>query len=170
MQDGEIRQLAVKIVSAQYEWTEHPRTGRRLPVVRAWKETFHAPVDRRCKAEDDECEVQLIWEFVKKNCRYVFDPTDADFFATARATLEAGGGDCDDFVILFGALLTSIGFQCVARVISTKEAPSQWSHTYPLVGLPKDNPTGWVPLDATVPESEPGWQFPGMARYRDYPL
>jgi hypothetical protein len=169
MLDGQTRQLAVKIVSGVYDTVVDGR-GRSERVIRAWDRQFRAPEGKICKTRDEECEIERIWDFMVLNCRYVYDPVDIDTFATLKETLDAGGGDCDDTTIAFAALLGSIGFHVVGRVVSTKDNPSQWVHIYPMVGLPKDDPTAWVPLDMTVEGVKPGWQFPNIAETRDYAL
>jgi hypothetical protein len=75
---------------------------------------------------------------------------------------------CDDLDIVFEALLHLIGFPTKARVVSVNAAPSEWVHVYPLVGLPKDNPDLWVPLDCTVTGAEPGWEYEDIAKRKDF--
>jgi transglutaminase-like putative cysteine protease len=77
---------------------------------------------------------------------------------------------CDDQTILLAALLKSIGFFVKGRVISTRDNPDEWVHVYAVVGMPKDNPKKWVPLDPTFSGATPGWQYPGIAKYVDYDL
>lgn len=157
LQDAEVRQLAVKIVSCHSD------------DLVAWGKRFHPP--EVCPApRDEEAEVAAIWDFVVLNCRYVYDPLEVDTFATVEHTLDAGGGDCDDLTIVFAALLKSVGFHVQARVISTRADPQTWAHIYPLVGLSKDNPRAWVPLDATVNGAIPGWEYEEIGQKKDYPL
>lgn len=170
LRDPETRQLAVKIVSGSFDYQRDPRTGREVAVVRAWGKSFIAPPGETCPPRSDECEVEACWDFVCLNVRYVYDITDVDTFATAKATLDAGGGDCDDGCILFASLLKALGFTVAARVIATKDNPSEWIHVYSMCGIPKDNPQKFVPLDWTVSGKYPGWEFGGIAATRDYIL
>jgi hypothetical protein len=78
--------------------------------------------------------------------------------------------NCDGLTVAFAALLKTIGFTVSGRVISVRENPDQPVHIYPMVGLPKDDPRRWVPLDATVEGAVPGWQYPGIAQHKDYLL
>lgn len=94
VRDPELRQLAVKIVSGSYVWKRNPRTGKDEPYIKAWNSYFVVPPDEDCPPRDDQCEVIRIWNFVVRNFRYVYDPSSIDTFATAKASLEAGGGDC----------------------------------------------------------------------------
>lgn len=173
LEDPETRQLAVKIVSGNYDEREirHPRTGRRevVPVVTAWGRVFLAPDMPQCEPRDEQCELERIWEFAVLNVRYVYDPDEIDFFATAKETLIAGGGDCDDLTILIDSLGKAIGFKAAARVVSVPEDPNEWVHIFPLLGMcSKDNPKYWVPMDTTVTGARPGWQYPDIAKHRDY--
>jgi len=168
--DGETRRLAAAIVSGAYDYSRDPRTGASVPIVEAWGHKFRAPPGDGCKARDSACEIGKIWDFLVINVRYTEDPTDYDTFQTLRETLLMGGGDCDCAVVSFGALLKSLGYRVAARVISTKDAPRDFVHVYPLVGLPKENPTQWVPLDITVDGSYPGWQYARIGKARDYKI
>jgi hypothetical protein len=78
--------------------------------------------------------------------------------------------NCDDLTIAFATLLGSIGFTVIGRVISTNDAPKEWAHIFPVVGVPKDNPTKWIPLDASVQGATPGWSYPDTAEFVDYNL
>ncbi len=175
LKDAETRKLAVKIVSGQFEWHEHRnrQTGKRedVPMVEAWGRWYLAPRMPQCEPRDEKCELERIWEFAVLNVRYVYDPDEIDFFATAKETLEAGGGDCDDLTILIAALGKAIGFKSAARVVATNDAPDEWVHVYPLLGLEsKDDPAWWVPMDTTVSGAKPGWQYPDIAKHADYEM
>lgn len=171
LQDPETRQLAVRLVSGNYDYTRHPVSGRQIPVVRAWGRYYYAPEGGRCEPRDDECEIKRIWDFVVLNFRYTYDPRKIDFFATVQASLEAGGGDCDDATIVIDALGEAIGFATVARVIAPSDAPNEWQHVYPMLGCcTKDHPTAYVPMDMTVKGSSPGWQYPDVAKHADFEM
>jgi hypothetical protein len=169
LRDPASRQLAVQIVS-DAAWRA-PRPGD-IPHLEAWGTRLKVPDAGQtpCPPRNDLCEVGKVWNFLVENCYYVFDIADVDTFATLRYTLEAGGGDCDDATIGFATLLGAVGFHVAGRVISTLEAPREWVHIYPLVGLPKERPEWWMPLDITVKGAVPGWQFDQIAKVRDYML
>lgn len=170
LRDPESRQLAVKIVSDKTTYLRVNGMDQRR--IEAWGDYFMPPDEgmQPCPPRNDECEIGKIWNFLVENVRYVFDITNVDTFATLKATLGAGGGDCDDATIAFATLLGAVGFHVAARVISTIEAPREWVHIYPLVGLPKATPQWWLPLDITVTGAVPGWQFDQIAQHRDYML
>lgn len=168
LRDPGTRQLAVAIVSGVREHAKDPRTGKLVPVVSAWGRYYPAPnVD--CPARDEACEIEAIWDFVVMNVRYVLDPTNVDTYSDVKATLEVGGGDCDDFTIVFAALLGALGYGMRARIISIDGR--SWAHIYPMVELPKGGaPRYLLPLDATEDEKEPGWEFKGAKKKKDFEL
>lgn len=168
LRDPELRQLAVKIVSGRFQTIANPRTGKPEEIIKAWGKNFIAPPGDMCAPRDATCEVVKVWNFVVLNCRYVYDNVTTDVFATAKETLLAGGGDCDDLDIVFLALLDTLGFQTKSRVISQAETPNEWCHIYPLVGIEKDNPTQWMPLDTTVTGYGPGSEWPDIGRIKDF--
>lgn len=170
--DPETRKLAVKIVG-------HRPDGfmvdgrKRVPMVEAWGMKLFLPDPGKrapCAAKDDRCEIEAIWNFLVANVRYVLDPDGFDLFCTLRRTLEAGGGDCDDFTISFAALLRAVGFGYVAaRVVSTNA--NRWEHVYSVVALPKTGrPQRIIALDPTVRGAVPGWEYPHITHKYDYKL
>lgn len=167
--DPELRRLAIKIVNhTPDDYIRDRRTGREVPVVIAYGQVFQLPYMQPCAAKDDRCESQALWDFCVLNVRYVLDPAGYDLFATARHTLEAGGGDCDDFVILLGALHKVLGFSVAARVVATQLR--HWEHVYLLVGMPKEGSRRWFPLDPTVKGAVPGWEYPRSQAVIDFPM
>lgn len=170
LRDPELRQLALKVIGHKPDdYVLDRRTGRQVPVAVAWGEAFQLPQIAACGMKDAKCESQAIWDFCVMNVRYVLDPDGYDMFSTAKYTLLASGGDCDDFVILLGAMHRLVGFQSVvARVVSANGR--FWEHVYLLVGFPKSQPRQWVALDPTVKGAVPGWQFKGITHYQDFPL
>jgi hypothetical protein len=169
LHDGESRQLAVKLVSGRFDTMTLP-DGKRRRIVTAWGKKFIAPDGKVCATQDDACEIEKIWDFIVLNLRYVYDTVSIDVFSTLRESLVTGGADCDDMTIAFATLLGSIGFHVVARVISLPDDPKAWAHIYPMVGLPKDNPDKWLPLDASVKGATPGWEYSKPAMIMDYQL
>jgi hypothetical protein len=177
LHDPETRQLAVQVVSDRVVW----RTVGRVegPYVQAWNRYFYDAAYELgpCAPRNPKCEIVKVWNFLcapdpsgRVNFRYVYDPVQIDLFATAEHSMKAGGGDCDDAVILFGSMFKALGFPIAARVVSTNDNPGEWVHIYPLVGMPKDNPKTWVALDCTVTGARPGWQYPEIHSFRDYRL
>ena len=168
VRDPELRALTLKVAAGKAdEWVIDPHTGERIPIAIAWGEQFRLPVVSACGMKDAVCESQAIWNFAVLNIRYVLDPDGFDLFSTAKYTLLANAGDCDDFVIVLCAMHRLLGFAgCAARVVTTDAR--HWEHIYALVGFPKSRPTQWVPLDPTVAGVAPGWQYNKTQRWVDY--
>lgn len=125
-----------------------------------------------CDAKDDECEVRAVYDAVKHGTpyvegledgfKYVSDPRWADFFSSPSRILKqlaAGynGGDCDEHAALLCGLLGSIGFICGFRAWGPTK--KEFTHVYAVVGMPKNDPEEWLPLDTTV-DDDLGWEPP----------
>jgi len=167
MADPETRSLAVAIVSGAFDRVQVgpgsfvpgvPYHGRYYRGAADW-----ASAQTLCEQRDDMCELTQLWNFGVLNVRYLQDAAGEDTYQTLRATLEAGGGDCDDFCILFGSLAGAIGYRSIARVISVHG--DTWDHIYPVI---KTRRGGWVALDATEKGKRAGWEFSSPAARQDF--
>jgi hypothetical protein len=173
LRDPVTRELARKIVTGQADNTINGE-----PVVEAWGKHFLNPSAREGCHEGAVCESSAIWNFTVANVAYVPDPDGYDFFATVRYILippkgdhrTGPSGDCDDMVILMAALHKAVGFKdLVARVVSV--GGQQWEHIYLMVGFPKTGGVKhWVPLDPTVKNAVPGWEYQGVSHTKDFPF
>jgi len=81
-------------------------------------------------APDDREKARRIFEYVKKQIAYTRDPVKLEDMQTARRTLTLRAGDCDDFTVLIGSLLESIGIPSAAHLVRTKPA-GEFNHIYP---------------------------------------
>lgn len=135
-------------------------------------------ITSRCPERDGACEARAVYDYVKDNVRYTGDiapiktPSGQvdgiDLYQSARRTLEFGGGDCDDQSILVSTLLALNGITPRLRVM--KERPGDdWSHIYPLAGLPKTEPSKWIALDTTLPDKNQYGVEVGFADALDFP-
>jgi|GEM_PF-1981528 len=150
IRDPQIRQLAVSIVSRRSrKHNENNGDG-------GWA----------LQERDYWGEVKAVFNWMRANVRYVRDMSTIDTFATAQRTIEAHGGDCDDYTIALGALLMSIGYSVRMKTIQTKTS-EDWDHIYLQVGLPPGKPTKWKTLDASVAQPA-GWEAPAsmIAKWR----
>ena len=147
------------------------RLGAEKPKLR----TLAASIVRGLRERDDMAEIKAIFDYVKSRVRYTNDISNVEAFSEADITLDWGIGDCDDFVILLGSLLISIGHEVTVRVIAEEDA---WSHVYLLVSDPKpENRKGnqkprQIALDASVNRPlgwEPHDEKP-IAKTRDWKL
>jgi hypothetical protein len=147
------------------------RKGRDNPTVR--QRTVQI-LSQKCGREwcvpekDWPAEVEAIFKAVREHIRYTRDTYGKDLFQHPVRTFQFGGADCDDYTIVLGSMLQSVGYPVRARVIRTTDA-DDWNHIYLLVGLPPRAPARWVPLDASV-NKPPGWEAPRsmVADMRDF--
>ena len=117
-------------------------------------------ITKHCPDRDGMCEAKAIYKAVKKRVRYQGDIAPIkmstgqvegiDRYVSARRTWQFQGGDCDDQVILIGTLASSIGLTTRLRV-TAEDADGDDSHIYPIVLLPKFNPSYGVAVDTTLP-------------------
>jgi hypothetical protein len=132
-----------------HEWGSHPDVRRQA--VSIVKEAHVNEMDRRG-------EIRAIFEWSQANIRVVDEHVET--IQAPLATIEIGGADCDDFVVLLGSLLASLGHwpQRIKLVAVDPEAPEAFSHVYlevwdggewiALDGIVKDEPLGWKPPNA----------------------
>jgi len=112
-----------------------------------------------------EREVSALLNFVRRRIRYVADPVDTEFVASARRVLEIGGGDCDDLVVLLGALLESIGYETQVKVMAV-DRRAEYEHVYLLVKIAG----AWLPLDPTSRTQGLGWEYPLRGREHTFSI
>jgi transglutaminase-like putative cysteine protease len=102
-------------------------------------------------------QISSIFEWVRSNIAYVQDVTDVETLQTPAATIQMGGGDCDDQVTLLCALLEGAGFH--TRLVACGFADDNFEHVFCQVQLPDQS--RWFSLDPT--ERYPmGWKPPGI--------
>jgi len=114
------------------------------------------------KPKDYEREIAAIYNFVTRRLRYTKDIHHVEYVHRARELLSyhKKGADCDDFVILTGSLLQSIGHPVRVVIIGNNYANKEdYSHIYLQVQL-KDK---WISLDGSVPGARVGWEAPSFA-------
>jgi transglutaminase-like putative cysteine protease len=71
------------------------------------------------EANDEIWKIWQINRWVALNISYVSDPLRHNYFAYARETIDAGGGDCDDFAILLASMYESVGLDAAIASIDT---------------------------------------------------
>jgi len=100
----------------------------------------------RAPAYNDGAEARTIYEWVKRNIRFVKDPVGKETVGSARWTLTHRFGDCDDInAVLLPALLGAAGYRTrLVTIASNPYAPEQFSHIYAEV-LVRGR---WIPVDA----------------------
>lgn len=166
-----IRQLIRRYSGADRAFNRDPRGAA---IVTYWKELAVSIVSERCgdkwcvPEKNWEAEATALFNWTRKNFRYVRDPRDVDVFSAPDRTLATRGGDCDDASILLGTLCKCLGMDVRLRVIQTKDADT-WSHIYLLVdpsggdGVAARTKAKWVALDASM-DKPAGWEAPGASQ------
>ncbi|WP_409029434.1 transglutaminase-like domain-containing protein [Gracilimonas sediminicola] len=96
---------------------------------------------------------KAIHDYIVREILYVRDQNGVERLQTPDATLKLKSGDCDDMVILGGALLESVGVPTRIKLIGEK--PGAFSHIY-LEYFSNDQ---WKSFDPTL-ALYPGFEFP----------
>lgn len=117
-------------------------------------------------AKNYEAEIKALHDYVRNNVRYTRDTYGIETLQRAVRTLQLQMGDCDDQTILLGSMLQAAGYPVALKVVDTTGAG--WSHIYPLVGIPPNQPTRWIAADTTV-DHPIGWE-PRIVKSRVYPV
>lgn len=97
-------------------------------------------------------EAQVILRWVKNAVNYRRDPVNVELLQDVWRTLGTQAGDCDDFSVLLGAALESIGTPIQFITVSTR-ADRTPSHVYIEAFLDGR----WTPIDGIVKSSSVGW-------------
>ena len=76
------------------------------------------------RGHDELGEIRAITKWVQHNVVYRKDPINVEYFQTARRLLkdvESGrsAADCDDFVIVWGAMLGALGYETSAVIVDS---------------------------------------------------
>lgn len=104
-------------------------------------------------------EMSEIYNYVIENFRYTRDPYIAELILSAENILNNREGDCDDFVVILGALLTSVGIP-IRLVLLSQNYDNDFQHIY-LQAKIQDK---WIDMDAA--EKLPiGESIPGQKRF-----
>ena len=108
------------------------------------------------------CQAKALYYFTRNNIIYISDPP-YDYVKSARETLVAKGGDCDDHAVLLANLMQAIG-------IST-EFVFVPNHVFIRIYLPealgkyKIKGTDWINLDPTCNDCDFGQIAPEYMKY-----
>lgn len=137
------------------------RAGARSPEVR--EQAVEIIRQAAVRERDSAGEVRAIFQWVKTNFHFIKDPTGAETLGTPDYLLKVKAGDCDDYVVMLGSLLGSLGHATeIVTIAADPHEPKRFSHVYLRVGLNGRR----VGLDATQPHSFPGWEPPRYFRKR----
>lgn len=125
-------------------------------------------VAKSVAARDEDGQARALLGWVRAHTHYVHDPLgkelvkDPAFMLREIAASGRAATDCDDQVVLLGALLRSIGIDAQAIVVSPDAGP--YSHVLLRYASPA---SGWVTLDP-ITKNPPGWFPMGAVRVGVY--
>lgn len=132
--------------------------GKKDMVIRTLAEKLTQYIPEK----DYKREVKAIYGFVTRRLRYTKDIHRVETVHRARDLLRRHlkAADCDDFVILTGALLQAIGHPVRIIIIGNNYKDKEdYSHIYIQTLIGKK----WVALDGSVPGAKVGWEAPKYA-------
>jgi len=109
-----------------------------------------------CKPKDYYCYAKTMYEWVKTNILYVYDPHLVEYLERPSVLLKTRIGDCDSQDILLSAIYQHMGFETQwVTIAADPSRPDEFSHVYIRVNIPK---VGWVVADSTMPKKWFGWE------------
>jgi hypothetical protein len=107
----------------------------------------------RVRPKDFLGEIAALFHWVRAHVRYTRDIHRVELLHSARRMLALRAGDCDDMVILLGAMLEATGHPVrLVLVGSNPRKPDLFTHIYLEVRY-RDQ---WIPLDPTM-HHQMGW-------------
>jgi hypothetical protein len=116
---------------------------------------------------DQMAAARVIYDWVRRNIRYVQDPVGKETVRPANVILEVGAGDCDDINgVLIPSLLGTIGVPTRGVTIAAAQGSDDFSHIYAEALLDGQ----WVALDAARPNVVFGQAPESYKRRADWPL
>lgn len=140
--------------------------GKKTPEVR--EATIHALCEGGADQYDLESEARAVYEWVRRNIRYVQDPINAEAVSPPDVILWVGAGDCDDINgVLIPSMLGSIGIETrLVTVATDPNMPEQFTHIYAEALLSGR----WVALDAARPGAMYGLEPARVFRRKEWAL
>lgn len=138
-----------------HEWGSHPSVRR---------QAIEIVSEARVAENDRRGEISAIFDWVRSNIRYVDEHVET--IQAPLATIEIGGGDCDDYVVLLGSLLAALGHwpQRIKLVAADNSRPDEFSHVY----MEVFDGRGWLALDGIVKDKPLGWYPKQVNRVNTY--
>jgi len=126
------------------------------------------------RGHDEIAEIRAIAKWVQTHMVYRKEPIGVEYFHTARRLLRdidngSSAGDCDDFVILAGSLLGSLGYPVGALVVDSS-GDGVFNHVMIVTktfSTTREFGDNWIPVELIYPEFELGQSVPIS---RVYPL
>ncbi len=116
-----------------------------------------------------------IFSYVKKNIKFLENPTGTEMLSDPLALIERGAGDCAEQSVLVASLAQALGMNVRFKTILTHlepeeaeavkrggEMPNHFNHIYTQFYLfnARTKKYDWFSADTTEPESYLGWEPP----------
>ena len=123
---------------------------------------------RNCPWKDKRAEAEAIFNWIRANIRFTYDPEGAELLQDVEAILRYRASDCDDMVILGGSMLRSVGVPVrIVIIASDPSAPESFNHIYLQT---ETRPGSWTGFDPSVIDSRVGWEPPRFTRKEIFPI
>jgi len=126
---------------------------------------FTSLIAKKLKGETREQTFFNIWEFARKNVRYIEDQPGNEVIKSPGNLLGEGRGDCKSFAVLVGSILQNLGIRYYFRLIWERPWIPGQAHVYVMAELEDGS---YFPIDPVNPDygQEP---FYWIIAKRDYP-
>ena len=119
------------------------------------------------QGHDELGEIRAITKWVQTHMVYRKEPLGVEIFHTGRRLIKDiengnSAGDCDDFVILWGSLLGSIGYPVGALIVDSN-GDGVYNHVMGVTktfSANKEFGDNWIPVELIFPEFELGQSVP----------
>ena len=95
-------------------------------------------------SRDETAIVRAVYNWIKKNIRYVKDPVGVETIQSPEITLRVRAGDCDDHVVLISSMLKSVGVPVRYSVVG--KSRDRFSH----INLESFIGDRWTATDTTI--------------------
>ena len=118
------------------------------PKAHEWvdRATQHCPHSNMPGAA--ECEIQAIFQALKRSFKYRYHPRGIDQIRTLTASLRHKTADCDQAFVCLATALHIRGFLTSGMVMSADG--DTIGHVWGAVGYPRNNPRTWIDLELTT--------------------
>lgn len=135
------------------QWGSSPRVRELGERLTAWTEQHNT-----------QQQAEAVFNWVQSHTRYMKDPVGTELLRTPEVMLDGinrdgfAALDCDDYVVLLGSLLASVGIPVRAHKVGFTREPEEFSHIYLEAKVAPGfcQEEKWMPLDPTFPGSVAG--------------
>ena len=105
---------------------------------------FTSSISRTLKGRDNEETFYNIWQFARKNVRYIEDKPGNEVIKSPGNLLTKGEGDCKSFSVLVGSILQNLQVPYFYRLIWEKPWVPNIAHVYVMAEI---EPGVYFPID-----------------------